>query len=79
MGLFSGILTLPLAPLRVVLWLGDVLREQVEYQLYDPKVIQRQLEEIEEARAAGRISEDEAARQEHELLSRLFQRSGPTG
>ncbi|MEV4515447.1 gas vesicle protein GvpG [Dactylosporangium sp. NPDC049525] len=72
MGLISGILTLPLAPVRVVFWLGDVLREQAEHQLYDPGVIRRQLEDLEDARAAGRVGEEEADRQEQELLDRLF-------
>lgn len=73
MGLISGILTLPLAPIRVVLWLGEVLQEQVNRELYDPAVIRRQLEELDEARAAGLISEEEAAQREEELLSRLIQ------
>ena len=72
MGLISAVLTLPLAPVRVVFWLGDVLREQAEHQLYDPGVIRRQLEDLADARAEGRIGEDEATRQEQELLDRLF-------
>jgi hypothetical protein len=72
MGLISGILTLPLAPVRVVFWLGDVLREQAEHQLYDPGVIRRQLEDLQDARDEGRIGDEEAARQEQELLDRLF-------
>ncbi|MFG2041821.1 gas vesicle protein GvpG [Dactylosporangium sp. NPDC048998] len=79
MGLVSGILTLPFAPVRGVVWLGNVLREQAEHQLYDPNVIRRQIEEIEEARAEGRIGEEEAARQEEELLGRLFRPSGAGG
>jgi hypothetical protein len=80
MGLVSGILTLPLAPVRVVFWLGDVLREQAEHQLYDPGVIRRQLEDLQDARDAGRIGADEADRQEQELLDRLFRPApGPDG
>jgi hypothetical protein len=78
-GLISGILTLPLAPVRAVIWLGDTIRDEVEHQLYDPNVIRRQLEELEEARAAGRISEEDAARQEQELLGRLIRPSGHAG
>ncbi|MER7008162.1 gas vesicle protein GvpG [Dactylosporangium sp. NPDC000555] len=79
MGLVSGILTLPLAPVRVVLWLGEVLRDQAEHQLYDPNVIRRQIEELEEARADGRIREEDANRQEEELLGRLLRPSGAGG
>ena len=76
MGLVSGILTLPLAPVRVVLWAGNLLKEQAERQLYDPGVIRRQIEELEEAQAAGAISDDEAAEREQELLDRLFRSGG---
>jgi len=79
MGLVTGILTLPFAPARMVVWLGGVIRDQVEHELYDPAVIRRQLEELDEARSAGRIDEQEAARQEQDLLDRLFRSSGPTG
>ncbi|WP_327000064.1 gas vesicle protein GvpG [Dactylosporangium sp. NBC_01737] len=77
MGLLSGILTLPLAPVRVVFWLGDVIREQAEHQLYDPGVIRRRLEDLQDARVAGRISEQDADREEQELLDRLFR--SPSG
>jgi hypothetical protein len=72
MGLVSAILTSPLAPVRVVFWLGEVLREEAEHQLHDPGVIRRQLEDLADARAAGRIGGDEAAVQEQHLLDRLF-------
>jgi hypothetical protein len=32
-GLISGIFTLPVAPVRLVVWLGEVLQEQVEREL----------------------------------------------
>ncbi|WP_432839647.1 gas vesicle protein GvpG [Dactylosporangium sp. CA-092794] len=79
MGLISGILTLPLAPVRGVVWLGGVLRDQAEHQLYDPAAIRRQLEELDEARAADLISAEEAAERQQELLDRLFRRSGGAG
>ena len=77
MGLFSGILTLPLAPVRVALWVGEVIREQVEHQMYDPAVIRHQIEEIDEARAAGRIAPADADRQQRELIGRLVRPARP--
>jgi len=78
-GLLSAIVTLPLAPVRVVFWLGDVLREQAEHQLYDPGVIRRRLEDLQDARDAGHIDEQDAAREEQELLDRLFQAPAAAG
>ena len=72
MGLISAILTAPYAPVRVVLWVGELLQQQVQHELYDPKVIRRQLEELEEAGAAGRIPPEEKARREEVLLGRLL-------
>jgi cytochrome c-type biogenesis protein CcmI len=74
MGLFTGILLLPLAPVRSVAWLAERILEQAEQQLYDPAVIRKQLAEVEEARAAGLLPDDEAARLEDELLSRMMTR-----
>ena len=80
MGLFTGLLTLPLAPVRSVAWLAERLLEQAEQQMYDPAVIRRQLAEVEAAEQAGDLSEDEAIALENELLSRMMaRRSEDTG
>lgn len=72
MGLFTGLVTLPLAPVRGVTWLAERLQEQAEQEFYDPTAIRRQLEEIEDARAAGEMSDDDAAELEEELVNRLL-------
>jgi cytochrome c-type biogenesis protein CcmH/NrfG len=76
MGLISGIVTLPLAPVRVALWVGELIQEQVEHELYDPAVIRRQIEQLDEDRSAGRIAYEEADRQQRELIARLVQPVG---
>ncbi|GAA4614968.1 gas vesicle protein GvpG [Actinoallomurus liliacearum] len=75
MGLFTGLVLLPLAPVRGVVWLAEQVQEQAERQLYDPQRIVRLLEEVAEARDAGEISEEEAARQEDELVNLLAEGS----
>ncbi|MGV9745641.1 gas vesicle protein GvpG [Rhodococcus zopfii] len=72
MGLISSVLTLPIAPIRAVLWLGEVIQDQVEQQLHDPAVIRRELEEIDEAAAAGRLTEDEEAAAQQAVLNRMI-------
>jgi hypothetical protein len=80
MGLITGLLTLPLAPVRGVTWLAERILEQAEQQMYDPATVRRQLSEVEEARAAGQLSDEEAADLENELLSRMMTgRSTPGG
>jgi hypothetical protein len=77
MGLLTGLLTLPLAPVRGVVWLAEQIRDQAEQELYDPAVIRRQLAQVDEALAAGELSDGEAAELQDELLDRL--RTGASG
>jgi chorismate mutase len=72
----TGLLGLPLAPVRGVIWLAEQIRRQAEEQYYDPARIRAQLEEIDEARRAGTLSEEECDKLENELLQRLMVRRG---
>jgi chorismate mutase len=71
-GLITGILGLPLAPLRGTIWVADQIRQQAEDELYDPATIRSQLEEVDRARQAGELSDEEATRLEDELVERLM-------
>lgn len=73
MGLLSGLVTWPLAPLRGTVWVAEQVLQQAEEQYYDPEVIRRQLEEVDEAREAGSISDEEADAAEEELVRRLME------
>jgi Gas vesicle protein G len=64
---------LPLLPLRAVVRLAQLIQEEAERQLADPATIRRELEQIEQAREFGDISEEEAARLEEEVVSRFTQ------
>jgi hypothetical protein len=72
MGLISGILGLPLAPLRGTVAVAEQIRRQAEEEFYDPAVIRAQLEEVERRRAAGELTDDEAILWEDELVERLM-------
>lgn len=74
MGLFTGLLTLPLAPVRGVAWVAEQVREQVEREMYDPAVIRERLAEVERAQQEGEIDADEAAELEEQLIARLMER-----
>ena len=74
MGLLSGLLGLPLAPVRGVMWLAEQIRQQAEEQYYYPARIRTQLERIDEARRTGELSEEECAELENDLLQRLMTR-----
>jgi hypothetical protein len=76
MGLLTGILTLPLAPVRGVAWIGEVLAEEAERELAAAHSPQRALAELEAARAAGELSEDEYAELEAELIELVITERG---
>ena len=73
MGLISGILKLPLAPLTGTVWIAERLEEQAEAEYYDEGVIQAELREIDAARQAGTIGDEDADRAEDALLQRLLE------
>lgn len=71
MGLLTGLLTLPLAPVRGVAWVTEKVAEQAELELYDEQRILRELAELEMAKDEGVISEETFERGVDELLARL--------
>jgi Gas vesicle protein G len=76
MGLITGLLTLPLAPVRGTVWVAERILEQAESEFYDEGAIRAQLMEIEAAREAGEIDDATAAQAEDVLLERLIGRRG---
>ncbi|MGO4618179.1 gas vesicle protein GvpG [Nocardia sp. 2YAB30] len=78
MGLLSSILSLPFAPVRGVIWLGELIQDQVEQQLHDPAIARRELEEIDAALAAGQLSEEEHRAAQQAVLDRMVRPSAGT-
>jgi hypothetical protein len=72
MGLISGLLTLPLAPVRGTVWLAERIQEQAEAELYDETAIRAGLLELEQARESGEMDETEIAQAEDALIERLM-------
>ena len=72
MGLISGIVGLPLAPLRGVVAVAEQVRQQAEKDFYDPQRIRDELAEVDRLRESGQISEDEATAWEDQLVDRLM-------
>jgi Gas vesicle protein G len=79
MGLITGLLTLPLAPLRGVAWIAEQVREEAERQWMDPAALQEALDDVQARREAGLIDDTEADRLEEELIERLLESEQPYG
>ena len=72
MGLLTGLVTLPLAPVRATLWIAERLLDEAERELNDPKNIERALLDAETSFERGEISAEEYERIEDELMLRLM-------
>lgn len=72
MGLLSGLVTWPLAPVRGVVWIADQVLQEAERQYYDPARIREELDEIDQLRREGLIDAEEADEREEELIARLM-------
>ncbi len=71
MGLITGLLTLPLAPLRGTIAVAELLMEEAEARLNDPERIRQELEQVESLREQGELTDDEAMAWEDMLIARL--------
>jgi gas vesicle protein GvpG len=72
-GLFTTLITLPLAPVRGTAWVAQQLAEEAERQLYDESNVRRELLQLELDHEAGLIEDDDYMQRSDELLDRLAQ------
>lgn len=73
MGLLTGLLGLPVAPVRATVAIAEQIRRQAEEVYYDPANIRAELEEVDRLREAGDISEQEANAWEDQLVERMME------
>jgi hypothetical protein len=72
-GLLSSLVTWPLAPVRGVVALGELIQRRVNQEVHDPARTRQLLEDLEEARRRGEITpEEERQAQEQILTTRMF-------
>jgi gas vesicle protein GvpG len=71
MGLISGILTLPLAPVRGVAWIGEQIAEEADRELDDEARLRRELGRLNLEHELGNLGTEEFERREDVLLEGL--------
>ncbi|MFG2312275.1 gas vesicle protein GvpG [Streptomyces sp. NPDC048566] len=71
MGLITGLLTLPIAPVRGVVWVAEKLNDAADRELHDPAVLRAQLALLNREFENGDITLQEFEREEERLLDRL--------
>ncbi len=72
MGLLTGILTLPLAPVRGVSWIAEQVERAAEAETTSEEAVSQRLAEIQAAWEAGEISTERRAELETEALADLL-------
>jgi hypothetical protein len=76
MGLITGLLTLPLAPVRGVAWIAELLEEEAARELEAASSPRRALAELEAAHAAGELSDEDFAVLQDELIDAVITTHG---
>ncbi|MFE4055996.1 gas vesicle protein GvpG [Streptomyces sp. NPDC059096] len=71
MGLISGLLLFPLAPVRGVSWIAEQLMDAADGQIHDPALIRAQLSALNQEFEEGSLSLEEFEEEEERLLDRL--------
>ena len=71
MGLLTGLLTLPLAPVRGTIWIAEQIAIQAERELGYEKALRRRLAEAEREFELGALTLEEYETVEDEILERL--------
>lgn len=72
-GLLKEVVLLPVAPMRGTLWVAERVLEKAEEDYFNPGLIRREIERVDELRRAGEISEAEAEEWEESLIERLME------
>lgn len=70
MGLISAILLAPIAPVRGVVALAEVIQRQVDHELNNPANTRRQLEALQNQREQGQISSEEEEAAQGQILQK---------
>ena len=82
MGILTGLLTLPLAPVRGVVWVTERIADAVDEEIHGAAAIRVQLQQLDEDAASGLVSAEDYEERWEALVERLMEagrshRSGP--
>jgi hypothetical protein len=73
MGIITGLITLPLAPVRGTAWLAEKLAEEAERQMYDESRLRRELMQLELDHDDGLVDDESYDAQLDHLLAAITQ------
>jgi hypothetical protein len=76
-GILTALLTLPYAPVRGLTSVVRVIAQEAEARRHSPAAVRRELEELDEAAAAGQISPRERDEAQQQVLERVTSPAAP--
>jgi hypothetical protein len=79
MGLFTGLLMLPLSPVNGVRWVVNVLADEAQRELDAKFSPEAMLADLDAKRANGEISDEDAEVLEAQLIERMLEKHGLQG
>lgn len=79
MGIVSGLLLLPLAPVRGTAWIADHLLHEARRQTHDPRAVQARLAQLNRDLDDGVVDEAAFEKEEERLLALLEDPARPMG
>ncbi|MGQ4419349.1 gas vesicle protein GvpG [Streptomyces sp. SAS_269] len=79
MGIVSGLLLLPLAPVRGTVWVADHLLHEARRQTHDPRAVQARLAQLNRDLDDGVVDEAAFEKEEERLLGLLDDPARPMG
>lgn len=69
MGVIKALALLPVAPLRLTVWVADKVAAEADQRLNSPQAYIQRLREIEDARVRGELSDEQAAELEAQVIT----------
>lgn len=72
MGLVTLIFKAPFLPIRGVVAIGELIRDQAEREISSPSSIRAEMEELDRERETGLMSDAEVAEAERRAIDRLM-------
>jgi hypothetical protein len=72
MGVVGTVLLLPLAPVRGVTWIAELLHDEADRELAATQSPARSLDELAAALAAGEITPEEGERLEAQIVEQML-------
>jgi hypothetical protein len=75
-GVIKEVALLPVGPLRFIVWVADKVAERADHEENSPEARLRRLQEIDNARGRGELTDEQAAELEAQVIAQASRAGG---